>query len=113
VRPRAGPRPSLLSQSLERCATICKETIAAYLQPAQASENTFGQALLAAIAAVETAAAHDTSSPPDHCSASLEIASELCRAAAQECRRHGFDEPLLRAADACERAATICEDALR
>jgi hypothetical protein len=50
---------------------------------------------------------------PERRKAALEIAAKLCYSAAEECRRHGFDEPLLHAADACERAATLCKNALR
>jgi hypothetical protein len=113
VSTRARPGPSRLSRSLEHCITLCRNTVSAYLEPAEARENTFGQTLLSAIAAMQTAVAHDTDSTPERRKAALEIAAKLCYSAAEECRRHGFDEPLLRAADACERAATHCKNALR
>jgi hypothetical protein len=112
VRPRAGPHPSQLSQSLESCTTICRHALAAYLNPAQARESAFGQTLLSAIAAMQTAVSHDTESTPERRRSALQIAAKVCHAAAGECRHHGLDVPLLRAADACERAATLCENAL-
>ena len=49
---RARPGPSRLSRSLEHCITLCRKTVSAYLEPAEARENTFGQTLLSAIAAM-------------------------------------------------------------
>lgn len=103
---------SQLADALERCAQICADTLALYLDPTHASESQFGQAMLAAIAALRTAAAHEASSAPERRTA-LELASSLCQTAAATSRKHGLDEPLLRAADACERAAALCQDALR
>ncbi len=113
VRLRARPSRSRLSQSLESCITICSETLSAYLDPAEAGENAFGQTLLSAIAAMQTAVSHDSDSPAERRFAALEIAAKLCHSAAEQCRRHGLDEQLLRAAAACEGAATLCENALR
>ena len=103
---------SPLERSLERCAAICRETLAVYLDPTAAEESEFGQTLLAAVAAMQTVAAHDRSAPR-HRAAALKVAGALCRTAAQECRKHGLDKELLRAAEACERAGRICEHALR
>jgi hypothetical protein len=108
MRSRAPIDRSPLARSLERCAAICTETLTAYLDPAAAQTSEFGQALLAAVAAMQTAKVHERSAPQEH-DAPLRVASSLCRAAAADCRHHGLDEQLLRAAGAFERAATICE----
>ncbi len=110
--PSATIRSSQLADALERCADTCRDTLALYLDPAEAAASPFGQTLLATIAALRTAAAHEDSPAPKR-SAALELARSLCQAAAAESRKHGLDEPLLRAADACERAATLCHHALR
>jgi hypothetical protein len=102
---------SRLADALERCATTCKETLALYLDPSEAAESEFGRTLLAAIAALRTAAAHEPSPAPKR-RAALELARSLCETAAAESRRHGLDEPLLRAASSCEHAAALCQDAL-
>jgi len=104
---------SHLADALERCAETCKDTLALYLDATEASESQFGQTLLAAIAALETAAAHENSPPPKR-HAALQLASSLCQTAAATSRKHGLDEPLLRAAAAaCDRAAQLCQNALR
>jgi hypothetical protein len=103
---------SPLERSLARCAAVSRETLAVYLDPTAARESEFGQTLLAAVAAMETAAAHEYSAPRQR-EAALKVASALCRTAAQECRRHGLDKQLLQTAEACERAGRLCEQALR
>jgi hypothetical protein len=108
---RANTR-SQLADALERCAKTCKDTVALYLDPTEATESEFGQTLLAATAALRTAAAHEASSAPKR-RAALELTRSLCQTAAATCRKHGLDEPLLRAAVACERAAALCQEALR
>jgi hypothetical protein len=110
--PNAAVTNSQLAEALERCANTCKDTLALYLDPAEAVESPFGQTLLAAIAALRTAAAHDAWPAPKR-RAALELAISLCHTAATTSRKHGLDEPLLRAADACERAAALCQNALR
>jgi hypothetical protein len=110
--PSAQIKTSQLADALERCANICKDTLALYLDPTEAAANPFGQTLLAVIAALRTAAAHEVSPAPNR-RAALELARSLSQTAAAACRKHGLDEPLLRAADACERAAALCQDALR
>jgi len=58
------------------------------------------------VAAID-AAAFDAD--PDERSATFAIADPICRAATAQCRGAGLDTLLLKAAAACERAATICE----
>ena len=110
--PSATIGNSQLADALERCANTCRDTLALYLDPAEAVASPFGRTLLAAIAALRTAAAHESSPAPKR-GAALELAHSLCQTAAATSRKHGLGEPLLRAADACERAATLCQHALR
>jgi hypothetical protein len=108
LRPRRSAGRSPLAGSLRRCAEVCEQAVAAYLDPAQASRNEFGRALLAAVAAMEAAAVHDAARDEQR-EAALEIAATVSRTAAEASRRCGLDELLLHAAAACDHAAALCE----
>ena len=94
--------------ALKTCSLTCKEVVAAYLSEEEAPRNEFGRRLLRAAAAIDAAAAA-IETEADEQRATFAITAPICRAAAAECRRSGFDPGLLRAAAACERAAAVCE----
>src|SRR6266571_7483119 len=108
LRPRGSAGLSPLAGSLRRCAEVCEEAVAAYLEPAEASTNEFGQSLLAAVAAMEAAAVHDDALDEQR-EAALAITATVSRSAADACRRYGLDQLLLRAAATCDHAAALCE----
>ena len=85
--------------------------MALYLSEEEAPRSEFGHRLLRAAAAIDAAAAA-IETDADEQRATFAIAAPICRAAAAECRRSGFDPVLLRAAAACERAAAVCEHPL-
>ena len=97
--------------ALKTCSLTCKEVVAAYLSEEEAPRSEFGHRLLRAAAAIDAAAAA-IETDADEQRATFAIAAPICRAAAAECRRSGFDPVLLRAAAACERAAAVCEHPL-
>jgi hypothetical protein len=94
--------------ALKACSLACKGVVAHYLSDEEAGQTEFGRCLLRAAAAIDAAAAA-LDAPPDERRATFAIAAPICHAAAAHCRRGGLDTPLLKAAAACERAATICE----
>jgi hypothetical protein len=95
--------------ALKSCSLACKAMVAHYLSEEEAGRNEFGRCLLRAAAAID-AAALDLDS--EERSATFAIAAPICRAAAARCRQAGLDPLVLKAAAACERAATICEGCL-
>ena len=95
--------------ALKTCSVACKAVVAYFLSEDEAGENEFGRCLLRAAAAIDAAAGAAVVSDPDERNATFAIAVPICRAATAQCRRAGFDTLLLKAAAACERAATICE----
>jgi hypothetical protein len=95
-------------EALKACSVSCKAVVAFYLSEEEAARNEFGRSLLRAAAALDAAAAA-LDADPDRRRSTFAIATPICRAAAAACRRSGFDRRLLKAAAACERAATICE----
>jgi hypothetical protein len=95
----------------ERRAAVCKQTIPAYLTPAEAETSEFARSLRAAVAAME-AVSSPTRTPAER-DAALASAAARCRAAADACRRDGFDLALLRAGAACDEAALLCDRARR
>lgn len=94
--------------TLKRCSLACKEIVAAYLSEEAAPRSEFGRCLLRAAAAIDAAAAATASEAERR--STFAIAAPICHAAAEQCRRSGFDPRLLRTAAACERAAAICEN---
>jgi hypothetical protein len=94
--------------ALKTCSLACKGVVAHYLSEEEAEQTEFGRSLLRAAAAIDAAAAA-LDATPEECRATFEIAAPICHAAAAQCRSAGLDPPLLKAAAACERAATICE----
>jgi hypothetical protein len=97
--------------ALKACSLACKGVVAHYLSDEEARQTEFGRCLLRAAAAIDAAAAA-LDATPDERRATFAIAAPICHAAAAQCRRAGLDTPLLKAAVACERAATICEGRL-
>jgi hypothetical protein len=102
---------SPLAEALQPSVRVCRSALEAYGGVAESpSGGSFVAALVLALAGIERAI--DTSyGDPTH-DASLLIAVSLCREAATSIRKHGLDADLLRCADACERAAHICEGAV-
>ena len=94
--------------ALKACSLACKGVVAHYLSDEEAGRTEFGRCLLRAAAAIDAAAAA-LDATPDERRATFAIAETICHAAADQCRGAGLDTPLLKAAVACERAATICE----
>jgi hypothetical protein len=103
---------SQLARALERSAAVCRQTIVAYLKPAEAETSEFARSLLAAVAAIEVVTSHARRTPDERDTA-LAIASTLCSAAADACRRSGLDLRLRRAAAACDEAAALCDRGCR
>jgi hypothetical protein len=100
---------STLAEALVRCVRVCEATLEDY----GAEEETGTQlvsSLVLAVAGVERAVEADADDPGRP--ASLAIAATLCRDAAGSVRRYGLDPSLLRCAEACDRAAYLCERAL-
>jgi hypothetical protein len=110
------PRPhvdvhSPLAEALQPSVRICESTLGAYRDEAESQTGaSFFAAVVLALAGMERAV-ESSFGDPTH-DASLLIAASLCREAASSIRRHGLDDGLLRCADACERAAHICESAV-
>jgi hypothetical protein len=95
-----------VESALKTCSLACREAVALYLSEDEAPANDFGRCMLRAAAAIDAAAASIHAGEAKR-HATFEIASGVGREAALECRRSGFDPPLLRAAVACERAGAI------
>ncbi len=102
---------SPLSEALHPSLRICESTLEAYREEAESKTGaSFFAAVILAVAGMERAV-ESSYDDPTH-DASLLIAASLCREAASSVRKHGLDVDLLRCADACERAAHICESAV-
>ena len=71
------------------------------------AEQELFRVLIPAIATVRTAA--DVLYDGRSRDLALRLADRACSRAASECRRYGFDEPLLRCAAACDQAVTEIE----
>jgi hypothetical protein len=107
IAPASGADRVRLVHVLERCAAVCRQTLASYDEQG----NEFGRALAAAVAAIETVASPARTSAESE--AALARAAKRCRAAADACRRDGFDRAILRTAAACDEAALLCDRARR
>jgi hypothetical protein len=94
--------------ALQACSLACKTVVAHYLSEDEAGHSDFGRCLLRAAAAIDAAAAA-LNADADERSATFAIAGPICHAAMAQCRRAGFEPLVLKAAAACDRAATICE----
>jgi hypothetical protein len=100
-----------LAEALQPSVRVCESTLDVYRAEAESpTGGSFFAAVMLALAGIERAV-ESSYGDPTH-DASLLIASSLCREAASSIRKHGFDADLLRCADACERAAHICEAAV-
>jgi len=103
---------SPLAVALQPTVRICESTLDTYRDEAESESGaSFFAAVVLALAGMKRAV-ESGYGDPDH-DASLLIAASLCREAASSVRRHGLDTGLLRCADACERAAHICEAVVR
>jgi hypothetical protein len=100
-----------LAARLIRCADVCDEALQTYHAIRNRIAYSFVGSLLFAAAAIRRAAASEPDDPT-HCIA-LHVAGLAATEAAAAARAHGFDPLLLRCADACDRAAYLCSDALR
>ncbi len=102
---------SPLAEALEPSVRICEATLEQYRDRAESQTGaSFFAAIVLALAGMERAVASSEGDPTHD--ASLLIAASLCREAASSVRKHGLDDGLLRCADACERAAHICQSAV-
>ena len=101
---------SPFAEALQPSMHICRSTLEAYREEAESSGASFFAAVVLALAGIERAIGSSRGDPAHD--ASLLIAASLCRQAAGSIRAHGLDDDLLRCADACERAAQICEAAV-
>ena len=106
-----GSADAATEAALKTCSLACKAVVAHYLSEEEAGQSEFGRCLLRAAAAIDAAAAA-LHADPDERSATFTIAAPICRAAMAQCRQAGFEPLVLKAAAACERAATICEGRL-
>lgn len=98
---------------LVEAAATCERTLRAFADDyPRAVEAPFASALLLAVAAMQTAAASLDTGPPRRETALL-LAGRLAREAAEAARRHGHQAALAPCIEACERAAALCDDALR
>ena len=103
---------SPLAEALQPSVRVCETTLAVYRDEAESETGaSFFSAVVLALAGIERAVESGDNGDPTH-DASLLIAASLCREAASSVRRHGLDADLLRCADACDRAAHICEAAV-
>lgn len=106
------PVHSPLAEALQPSVRACESTLEMYRDDADsASGAAFFSAVVLALAGIERAIESNDGGPTHD--ASLLIAASLCHEAARSVRKHGLDARLLRCADACERAAHICEAAVR
>lgn len=103
---------SALAHGLERCATVCRQTLESY-EPSDGSEanSELAVALMRTTAALQAALRLHTRDAEVR-GVALRIAVDLARETATLLRAAGLDERLLRCADACERAAYLCDDVL-
>lgn len=94
--------PSVQEAALGRCRAICAETLASYGgEDGDTAEREFAGTLLTMIAAIDAA----LDAAPERRERSVEAAAQIARGAAEQIRRYGFDEPILRCAAACEELA--------
>lgn len=100
---------SVLARGLERCAVVCKETLADY--DARDGRSELASALLRTTAALQAALRLHTRDAEVR-GVALRIACNLARATAMQLRASGLDERPLRCAVACERVVHLCEDVL-
>ena len=105
---RETPSP-IARQVLSQCAQSCERALIDYAtQVAGVGGSALLGYLLRAIAVVRTTL--DLLDLEDsRRELALRLTVEACSAAAAHCRRAGLDEPLLRCAVACERAADEAE----
>jgi hypothetical protein len=102
---------SPLAEALQPSVRVCESTLETYRDDAESQSGaSFFAGVVLALAGLERAV-ESSYGDPTH-DASLMIAASLCREAASNVRKHGLDDGLLRCADACERAAHICEAAV-
>ncbi len=93
---------------LRQCATSCEEGLQECATRFDlSSAHQLFRELIPAIAAARTAA--DLLQREGNHALALRVAHQLCSRAATECRRYGFDEPLLRCAAACDEAVSETE----
>jgi hypothetical protein len=103
---------SPLAEALHPSVRVCESTLDAYRHDGEtATGAAFFAAVVLAVAALERAVESSDRDPAHQ--ESLLIAASVCHEAATSIRKHGLDSTLLRCADACERAAYICEAAVR
>ena len=100
-----------LSHRLGRCAEACEHALKLCLAEESEPPDEIVDALQLSIAGMQAAVRLQTLDPELR-QASLRIAAMLAREGAATVRRYDLDEQLPACADACERAALICEDAI-
>lgn len=93
---------------MRQCATSCEDGLQQYVSRfGLSTEHQLFRELIPAIATARTAA--DLLQDKGNHELALHLAHEACSRAATECRRYGFDEPLLRCAAACDQAVSEIE----
>ena len=93
------PLPPVLEAASRRCRAICAETLAVYGgEDGDTTEREFAGTLLTVIAAIDAA----LDAEPERRQRSLGAAAQVARGAAEQIRRYGLDERILRCAAACE-----------
>jgi len=107
-RQRFDKSSSLAARALVQCAESCEEALREYASGGLPPGHGLFRELLPAIATVRTALdlLEDQGSRRE---LALHLAQGACRAAATECRRYGFDAPLLRCAATCDRTVIELE----
>jgi hypothetical protein len=99
---------SPLAIGLRRCNDVCEQTLERYLGADVDATQEFAGAVIAATAALR-AVLENESAGAELRGALLDTAARVSRTAAATIRNSGLDDDLLRCADACERAAFLCE----
>lgn len=104
-----GQMESPLSVGLQRCVDVCEQVLERYMRAEVAASAGFVGTVIAATAAVQ--AVLDAERDDSELLAAVKAtAANVCRAAATTIRSSGLDDDLLRCAEACDRAAFLCED---
>lgn len=101
-----------LSRTLRGCAEACEDALKTCLADESEPPAPIVDALQLSIAGMQAAVRLQTVHAELR-QASLRIAAMLAREGAATVRRYDLDEQLPVCADACERAALLCEDAFR
>lgn len=107
----AASEEAPLAQMLRRCAEICEQSLReAWGDPPRSTPAT--STIVLATSALQEAAAADADPDGRNRQIRLTIAATLAREALTVVRASGLEEPVLRCAEALDRAVSLCERAL-